>query len=132
MNLFPFFFDSHSIIIINNNNNNNYYYYINLTSKASPQWGGGRKTSYCLACPYVVYIYRYICAYVHNPGGEQNILRTQLKKGNDCCGKQAMEVTVSDEENDCRFEVQRDEPWIHTRPTWPIAVKERLLELFCD
>ena len=28
-----------------------------MVSKASPQRGGGRKASYCLTCPYVVYIY---------------------------------------------------------------------------
>ena len=45
-----------------------------------------------------------------------------------------MEVArlVNGEENDCRFEVQREEHWIHMRPTWSIAVRERLLELFCD
>ena len=39
---------------------------------------------------------------------------------------------VNDEENDDRFEVQREEDWIQTRPTWSIAVRERLPELFCD
>ena len=48
-----------------------------------------------------------------------------------------MEVArlVNDEENYYRFEVQREEHRthsIHTRPTWSIAVRERLLELFCD
>ena len=56
------------------------------------------------------------------------------QKGNGRHGNQVLEVTrlVNDEENDCRFEVQREEPWIHTRHTWSIAVRERLLELFCD
>ena len=36
-----------------------------------------------------------------------------------------------DEENDCRFELQRKEHWIHTPPTWSIAVRKRLLK-FCD
>ena len=35
------------------------------------------------------------------------------------------------EENDCDSN-HRDEHWIHTRPTWSIADRERLLELFCD
>ena len=39
---------------------------------------------------------------------------------------------VDDEENDCRFQVQREEHWIHMIPTWSIAVRERLLELFWD
>ena len=39
---------------------------------------------------------------------------------------------ITDRENDCRFEVQLVEHWIHTRPTWCIAVRERLLEIFCD
>ena len=39
---------------------------------------------------------------------------------------------VHDEENDCRFEVQREEHWIHLHLTWIIAVWERRLELFCD
>ena len=47
--------------------------------------------------------------------------------------EQAMEVSrlVNDEENDCSFKVQREEYWIHTQPTWLIADRERLLELFC-
>ena len=45
-----------------------------------------------------------------------------------------MEVSrlVNDEENGCRFEVQREEHWIHMQPTWSIAVEESLLELFWD
>ena len=45
-----------------------------------------------------------------------------------------MEVArlVYGEENDCRFEDQREEHWIHKGSTWSIAVRERLLELFCD
>ena len=45
-----------------------------------------------------------------------------------------MEVArlANDEENDCRFKDQREEYWIHRRPTWPIAVRERLLEIFCN
>ena len=45
-----------------------------------------------------------------------------------------MEVArlVNDEEKDCRFEVQREEHWMHTRPTWSIAVRERLLKIFYD
>ena len=41
-----------------------------------------------------------------------------------------MEVArlVNNEENDCRFEVQREENWIQ----WSIAVRERLIELFYD
>ena len=36
------------------------------------------------------------------------------------------------DENDCRHAVQREENWIHTWPTWSIAVRERLLAIFCD
>ena len=45
--------------------------------------------------------------YIHNPEAGQ----TRLKKGNGRLGKQAMEVArlVNDEENDCRFEVRREE-----------------------
>ena len=60
------------------------------------------------------------------------ILWTQLKMEMVVL-ERVMEVArLVNEENDCRFEVQREEHWIHTRPTWSIAVKERLLELFCD
>ena len=43
-----------------------------------------------------------------------------------------MEVArlVTDEGNGCRFELQREKHWIHTGPTWSIAVRERLLVLF--
>ena len=85
----------------------------------------------CHACRYVVYIYRCICA-VRLDCTED--FPAQLKKGKGRLGKQAMEVArlVNDKENCCRFEVQRAEYWIHTRPTWSKAVKERLLDLFCD
>ena len=71
--------------------------------------------------------------YVHNPGVHGRLYGLDLKKGNGRLGKQAMEVArlVNGEENDCRFEVQREKDCIHTRPTWSIAVRERLLELFC-
>ena len=46
-------------------------------------------------------------------------------------GKKAMEV-ARDEENDCRFEIQREVHWMHTRPIWSIAARERFLKLFCD
>ena len=45
-----------------------------------------------------------------------------------------MEVArlVNDEENDCRFEVQMEEHWIHT-PTYMVnSCQGKLLELFCD
>ena len=47
-------------------------------------------SSYCRACPYVVYIC--VCvSHVHNPeirvGSARKILRTRLKKGNDRLGK---------------------------------------------
>ena len=50
-------------------------------------------------------------------------LQIQLEKGIDRLGKQDMEVArlVNDEENDCRFGVQREEHWVHTRLTWSIA-----------
>ena len=56
----------------------------------------------------------YICVcvpYVHNPENTRKILRTQLKKGNGRLGKQVVEMArlVNDEENSCRFEVQREE-----------------------
>ena len=47
--------------------------------------------------------------------------------------RKPMEVArFANEENDCRFGVQRENNWIHTRPTWSIAVWERLLESVCD
>ena len=57
-----------------------------------------------------------------------------IYEGNGCLGKQALEVArlFNDVETGFRFEVQREEHWIHTRPTWSIAVKVRSLELFCD
>ena len=39
---------------------------------------------------------------------------------------------VSDEENGCRFEGQKKETWIYTRPGWLIAVKESMLEFYSD
>ena len=39
---------------------------------------------------------------------------------------------VGDEENDCRFEVQMEERWIHTRPTRSTVIRERFQKLFCD
>ena len=54
--------------------------------------------------------------------------------GNGRLGKPAMEVTrlANDEEDGCRLEAQREEHWIHTQPTWSVAVRERLLEISCD
>ena len=47
-----------------------------------------------------------------------------LKKGNGRLGEQAMEVArLVNEENNCRFKVQREEHWIHARPTWSITVR---------
>ena len=40
-------------------------------------------------------------------------------------------MEVASEESDCRFKVQREEQWIHTRPCRSVAVRERLLKLFC-
>ena len=53
-------------------------------------------------------------------------------KGNRRLEKHAAEVARLDDENDCRFEVQREEHWIHMRTTWSIYVRDGLLELFCD
>ena len=52
--------------------------------------------------------------------------------GNGRLGKLALEIARYDEENECRFEVQREKTLHATRPTWPTAVREMLLELFCD
>ena len=41
----------------------------------------------------------------------------------------AVRLVNDEEENHHRFEAQREEHWILT---WSIAVRERLLELFCD
>ena len=67
--------------------------------------------------------------YIHNLQSSPKVLRTRPIKGNGCLGKLAMEVArlVNDEENGCRFEVQREEHWIHTRPTWLMAVRESFL-----
>ena len=95
----------------------------------------GWKTLYCCACPYVVYyISRYICAVYSYPGVHGRFYGLDLKNGNGCLGKLAIEVArlVNDEENDYRFEVQREEHWIHTQSTRSVAVRERLLELFYD
>ena len=71
--------------------------------------------------------------YVHIPGVHGRFYGLQLKKGNGCLeNKLWRPLDCFDEENDCRFEVQREEHWIHTRPTWSMAVRERLQELFCD
>ena len=84
-------------------------------------------------CGIYAYISVYICAVHSKPWSAGKILWTQLRKGNGCLKKQAMEVArLVNEENDCTFEVQMEEHWVHTRPTWSIAVRERLLELFCD
>ena len=57
-----------------------------------------------------------------------------LKEGNGRLEKFATEITrlVNDEESGCSFEVQMQEHWILTRPTWLIGVSEMLMELFCD
>ena len=47
-------------------------------------------------------------------------------------GLQGRSYGLKNDENDCRFEVQREEHWIHKRPTWSIAAREWLLEIFCD
>ena len=77
---------------------------------------------------YVVYIY---VLYVHDLGMHGRFFGLDLKR-KWCLRKQAMAVarSVNDDENDCRFEVQKEEYWIHTRPTWSIAVRETLQELF--
>ena len=41
-------------------------------------------------------------------------------------------IVNDDEENGCRFEYQRKDHWIPTRPAWFIAVRERLLEFYSD
>ena len=76
--------------------------------------------------------------YVHNPGVHGRFYGLDLKKGNghfeNKLWRSAMEVArkANDEDNDCRFIVQKGEHWIHTLPTWSIAVRERLLESFFD
>ena len=59
--------------------------------------------------------------YVHNPGVHERFYGLD-KKRNGRLGKRAMEVPkLDDEENDCGFEVHREEHWIHSRPTWSTA-----------
>ena len=85
------------------------------------------RPSHYRACPNV----EYMCACTF--GSARKNVRTRLLK-NGCHGKQAFAVVrlVNVKENDCRFVVQREEHWIHTRPTRSITVGERLLELFFD
>ena len=67
--------------------------------------------------------------YFHNPR-VRKILRTLKKKR--ICSSWKKARLVIDDENNCRFDVQREEHWIHTRPTRSKTVWERLLELFGD
>ena len=55
----------------------------------------------------------------------------QLNKGNGRPGKLAIDNArfINDEENGCRFEVQRNVTWIYMRHAWLIAVRERVLSL---
>ena len=83
-----------------------------------------------LHMPVYIYIYIYIYIYViYNLGVHGRFYGLDLKKGNICL---ALEIArlVNDEENNCRFEFHREEHGIHIRPTWSIAVREMLLELF--
>ena len=51
---------------------------------------------------------------IHNPGVHGRFY-TLLEKGNSRLRKRTLDVarSVNDEENDFRFEVQREEHWIH-------------------
>ena len=86
--------------------------------RSEPTQGSGWKTSYCRACPYV------ICRTFITRECERfyGLLCSSWKKAR----------LVIDDENNCRFDVQREEHWIHTRPTRSKTVWERLLELFGD
>ena len=84
-----------------------------------------------------IYIFRHISVYTSRTFITQECtedFRDSTKKGNGCLGRQALVVAklVNDEEKNCRFEVQMEEHWKHTLPTWSIAFRERLLEIFCD
>ena len=69
---------------------------------------------------------------VNNPRVHERFYGLHVKNQNGRLGKEAVAVArFNDNENDCRFEVQREEHWIYTRPTWSITVRARLLELFC-
>ena len=76
----------------------------------------------------------YVWLYVHNLGVHGRFYGFDLKKGNGHLGEKPVEATrlINDEENDCRFEVQREEHWILTQPTWSMAIRGRLLKLVCD
>ena len=65
-------------------------------------------------CGVYVGIYIYV-PYVHNLGVHGRFYGLDLKKGNGRLGKQALEIArlINDEENDCRFNVQREEHCIH-------------------
>ena len=73
--------------------------------------------------------------YVHNRRVHGRLYELNLEKGNGRIGKLTLAVArlVNDEENSCRFKIEREETGCtHDLHGWLIAVRERLLELFCD
>ena len=70
--------------------------------------------------------------YVHNLGVHGRFYGLNLKTEMVVIESRPWQSLDWDEDNDCIFKVQREEYWIHTRPTWSIAVRKRLLELLYD
>ena len=71
----------------------------------------------------VIYL---LMPYIHNPEVHGRFYGIVIKRE-----MVVLEKAWSFEENDCRFEVQRDDD-LDTRPTWSIPARERLLAIFCD
>ena len=89
--------------------------------------------NFALPCKsFVVYICIHLYVpHFHNLESTHKILRTRLKRWSFWRTSQEVARLVNYEESGCRFEVQREEHWVHMQPTWLIAVRERLLEFIC-
>ena len=79
------------------------------------------------------YVYIYVL-YHHNPGLHRRFYGLDLKRKWSYLKTYHRLIArfINNEENGCRFEGQRKETWIYTRPAWLIAVRERMLEFYSD
>ena len=69
------------------------------------------------------YIYKCVCVpYIHNLGVHGNFTDLTEWKWAYWKTRHRYNGFFNDEENGCRFEGQRKETWMYTRPAWLIAV----------
>ena len=88
----------------------------------------------CLHSPGVCGIYIYIYIYIYmchafitrEPGVHRTFYRLDKRKWlSRKIAIDKLDSSMMDEENGCRFEGQRKETWIYTRPAWLIAIRKR-------